>query len=97
MVYGQARRGREDADLGEKTAVEWKSGWGGDKPRRVGEKLPRAGENKIAFVREKTKASGVRKIRAKKVGAMEESDAFYTKVSSGKKKKKHSVGEKNQT
>lgn len=87
MVCGQARRGREDADLGEKTAVEWKSGWGGDKPQRVGVKLPRAGENKIAFVREKTKASGVRKIGTKKVGAMEESDTFYTKVSSGKKNK----------
>ena len=48
-------------------------------------KLPRAGEKKIAFVREKTKASGVRKIGTKKVGAMEESDAFCTKVNSGKK------------
>lgn len=31
---------------------------GGDKPWRVGVKLPKAGENKTAFVREKTKASG---------------------------------------
>ena len=52
MICRQTRRGREDADLGEKAAVEWKSRWGGDKPRRVGVKLPKAGENKIAFVRE---------------------------------------------
>ena len=71
--------------MGEKAAVEWKSRWGRDKPRRVGVKLPRAGENKIAFVREKTKASGVRKIGTKKVGATEESDAFCTKVNTGKK------------
>lgn len=83
MVCGQTRRGR--ADLGEKAAVEWKSRWGWDKPWCVGVKLPRAGENKIAFVREKTKASGVRKTGTKKVGAMEESDAFCTKVNSGKK------------
>lgn len=87
MVCRQTRRGRKDADLGEKAAVEWKSGWGGDKPWRVGVKLPKAGENKTAFVREKTKASGVRKIGTKKVGATEESDAFCTKASSGKKKK----------
>lgn len=59
----------------------------GINPGVLGVKLPRAGENKIAFVREKTKASGVRKIGTKKVGAMEESDTFYTKVSSGKKNK----------
>ena len=51
----------------------------------MGVRLPRAGESKTVFVRGKTKceASGMSE-KDQKVGAVEESNAFCTKVSPGK-------------